>query len=76
MTNDEEMFGTEPDLRFRLQSEAFVIRVSTLIRNLSFVLRHLFEASRQSHTQRMTATASATQLTPMGIVRVPTVTWA
>jgi hypothetical protein len=34
------------------------------------------EASRHSHTQRMTATINAIQLTPIGIVIVPTVTCA
>ena len=34
------------------------------------------EASRRSHTQRVAATISAIQLRPIGIVSVPTVTWA
>ena len=34
------------------------------------------EASRHSHTQRMAATIRAIQLRPIGIVSVPTVTWA
>jgi len=32
--------------------------------------------SRQNQRQRMRATISAIQLTPIGIVSVPTVTWA
>jgi hypothetical protein len=32
--------------------------------------------SRQNQTQRMRATINAIQLTPIGIVSVPTVTWA
>src|SRR6266550_1176757 len=34
------------------------------------------DESRHSHTQRMAATIRAIQLTPIGIVSVPTVTWA
>ena len=43
-------------------------------RLLSFVLRHLLEASRHIQMQRTAAMISATQLTPIGMAQVPTVT--
>jgi hypothetical protein len=50
------------------------------MRNAGYRRHHLHapdrEASRQSHTQRIAATISATQLRLIGIVYVPTVIWA
>ncbi len=66
MTNGEQMPNDEARNKMSILSG----------RLLSFVPRHLFEASRHSQMQRTAAMMSATQLTPIGMVRVPTVTWA